>query len=52
MDKQEFEMLRERAYEKMQKMMENATTDSQRRKILNDYNEYMRYLRSNFEWSN
>lgn len=51
MTTQEFEALRKQAYEQMQKSMENATTDNQKRQILRNYNEYMRTLRSEYEWN-
>ena len=51
MTKQEYEELRKQAYEQMQKSMENATTDNQKRQILRNYNEYMRNLRSLKEWT-
>ena len=50
MTKQEFETLRKQAYENMQKSMEHAS-DSQKRQILRNYNEYMRTLRSEYEWN-
>ena len=51
MTKQEFEALRKQAYEQMNRSMENATTDTQKKQILRNYNEQMRMLRSTYEWN-